>query len=263
MRLNSSVVAFHPDASDYEGTNLIRDWSSTLDVSVESLSDLEDLIVRVVDLNVQAGARSLKSALAYQRPLYVGPAKRAEAAVIFGTPPTRITAEQRSIFGDYITHLYMDIAREHGLVVQVHTGLARLGDSSPLQMLPLIEAYPGIVFDLFHGGYPWVHDVAAIAQNYPNVRLNLTWLPQISTEVAVTSLREWLQVMPQIDRISWGGDCHTVEEMYGSLLAARHVVARALTGLVDCGYIGLEEAADAARSILCGAGESIYRLSLV
>jgi hypothetical protein len=261
MRINSSVVAFHPDASDYEGTNLIRDWADPLGVSVESLADLEDLIERVVQLNLEAGARSLKSALAYQRSLHVRPAKRSDAARIFGARPDRITADQRDVFGDYVTQVFMDIAQRHNLVVQVHTGLARLGDSSPMRLIPLIEAYPNVVFDLFHGGYPWVHDVAAIAQNYPNVRLNLTWLPQISTEVAVASLKEWLQVVPQVDRISWGADCHTVEEMYGALLAARHVVARALADLVDCGYIDQDQALVAVASVLGGAGKSIYRIS--
>jgi hypothetical protein len=258
MRINSSVVAFHPDASDYEGTNLIRDWADPLGVSVDSLADLEELIERVVELNVEAGARSIKSALAYQRSLDVRPAKRQDAAVIFGTRPDRITSDQRAVFGDYVTRLFMDVAQRHELVVQVHTGLARLGDSSPMRLIPLIEEYPNVIFDLFHGGYPWVHDVAAIAQNYPNVRLNLTWLPQISTEVAVASLKEWLQVVPQINRISWGADCHTVEEMYGALLAARHVVARALADLVDFGYIDPDQAVVAANSVLGNAGESIY-----
>ncbi len=259
LRITSSVVAFHPDASDYEGCNLIRDWAEPLGIAVHQLSDLEELIERVLRMNLDAGARSLKSALAYERSLRVGPPKRRQAATIFGTRPDRTTAEQRRLFGDYVIHYYMDLARQHDLVVQVHTGMARLADSSPIHMLPLIEAYPEVTFDLFHGGYPWIHEVGAIAQNYPNVRLNLTWLPQLSTEVAVSALKEWLQVTPQVDRISWGADCWTVEEMYGALLAARHVTARALAELVDDGYVAIGDALSAAGSILSGAGDAIYR----
>src|SRR5665213_2264947 len=69
MRINSAVVAFHPEASDYEGANLIRDWAAPLGLAIGSLGDLDGLIERVVDLNLQAGARSLKSAVAYQRSL--------------------------------------------------------------------------------------------------------------------------------------------------------------------------------------------------
>ncbi len=260
IRINSSVVAFHPAASDYEGCNVIRDWEEAFDISVQTLSDLEDLINRLVRANVEAGARSVKSALAYDRPLLVRPTSRSAAAAVFGTPPDRLTEDQRLTFGDYIIHFYMELAQAHRLVVQVHTGLARLCDSSPLQMLPLIEAYPDLTFDLFHGGYPWIHDVAAIAQNYPNVALNLAWLPQISPEVAVAALKEWIQVVPQADRITWGADCHVVEDMYGSLLAARHVIARALAELVEDGYLSVDDALAEAASILHGAGEAIYRL---
>jgi hypothetical protein len=261
LRIDSSVVAFHPDAADYERCNIVSDWAEALDLSVSRLQDLEDLIYRVVKLNLQAGMRSIKLALAYHRTLRAWPTTRADAIAVFGTPPDRITPENRLTFGDYIIHFYMEIARQHDLVVQVHTGLARLPDSSPMLMLPLIEAYPGLTFDLFHGGYPWIHDVGAIAQNYPNVRLNLTWLPQLSTEAAVSALKEWLQVTPQADRITWGADCHTVEEMYGALLAARHVVARAMAELVDDGYLSMDEGVTAGRSVLGQGGEAIYRTS--
>jgi hypothetical protein len=260
IRINSSVVAFHPTASDYEGCNVIRDWGEAFDISVQTLTDLEDLIDRLVRTNVDAGARSLKSALAYDRPLLVGSTSRNAAAAVFGKSPDQITEDQKLTFGDYVIGLYMELARAHSLVVQVHTGLARLGDSSPLQMLPLIEAYPDLTFDLFHGGYPWIHDVAAIAQNYPNVALNLAWLPQISPEAAVAALKEWIQVVPQADRITWGADCHVVEDMYGSLLAARHVIARALAELVEDGYLSVDDALAEAASILFRAGEAIYRL---
>ena len=70
-------------------------------------------------------------------------------------------------------------------------------------MEPLLQEFPEVTFDLFHGGYPWIHEVAALAHNYPNVRLNLTWLPHLSTEAAVGAIKEWLQARPQADRISW------------------------------------------------------------
>lgn len=202
----------------------------------------------------------MKSALAYDRPLLVRPASRSEAAAIFGRQPHEATENDKQTFGDYVIGLYMELAQAHGLVIQVHTGLARLGDSSPLQMLPLIEAYPDLTFDLFHGGYPWVHDVAAIAQNYPNVALNLAWLPQISPEVAVSALKEWIQVVPQADRITWGADCHVAEDMYGSLLAARHVIARALAELVEDDYISVDQALSEAESILSKGAQAVYGL---
>lgn len=262
FRLNSSVVAFHPDASDFEGSNLIRDWGRELDTSVTTLADLEQLIDRVISLNVAAGSRSLKAAIAYDRTLAVEPVSRADAERVFGCHPDRVSPGERKAFGDYIIRLFLDRARELGLVFQVHTGLARLAGSNPLLLEPLLQDYPEVVFDVFHGGYPWIHEVAALAHNYPNVRLNLTWLPQLSTTLAAEALKEWLEVVPQVDRITWGGDCFTAEEAYGSLLAAREAVARALADLVDDGHLRMDTAMEAVRSVLATGGARIYGLDL-
>jgi uncharacterized protein len=124
-----------------------------------------------------------------------------------------------------------------------------------------LEAYPRVTFDLFHGGYPWMHEVGALAQNYPNVRLNLVWLPQLSTHAAVTTLTEWIQVVPQTRRISWGADCTTVEEMCGALLAARWVISRALSSLIDDDYIDLDVAIGAAQDILHDGAAEAYGLT--
>lgn len=258
FRIDSAVVAFNPSASDFEGSNLIRDWAEEFDLDVRSLTDLEDLITRLIDRNVAAGSRSLKAAIAYDRSLAVGPAPRADAERIFGRSLEAVTPEQQKLFGDYIIHFVLEQARARNLVFQVHTGLARLAGSNPLLLEPLLQEFPDVVFDLFHGGYPWIHDVAALAHNYPNVRLNLTWLPQLSTALAAEALKEWLQVVPQVDRISWGGDCFTAEEAYGSLLAARDAIAHALTDLIDDEFLDMETALLAARSILATGGARIY-----
>jgi uncharacterized protein len=258
LRINSSLVAFHPSASDFENSNLIRDWSSYFELEVGSLKDLEKLMDLVLEANLRAGCRSLKAAIAYDRTLEVGAPTPSYAGRMFGTPEECLTDRERLAFGDYVVHAWLRRAREHRLVFQVHTGIGRLSGSNPLLLEPLLQHYPDVVFDIFHGGYPWVHHVGALAHNYPNVRLNLTWLPQISTEVAVAALKEWLQVVPQVDRISWGADCSLVEEAYGSLLAARHTVARALSELVEDGFFDLSSAKRAARSILSGAGTAIF-----
>jgi uncharacterized protein len=260
FRISSAMAAYHPEASDYEGTNLIRDWSAAFDVHVTTLDALETLVDRVLESNLAAGARSLKLPNAYERTLAIGAVSRNTAAHLFGRHPSDVSAAERNAFGDYVLRFVFDRAREHDLVVQVHLGLARLEHSHPIALVPLLREFPEIVFDLFHGGYPWTSDVAALAHSYPNVRLNLVWLPLISTEIAVAALRQWIQVMPQSDRISWGSDARTAEEAYGALLAGKHTVARAVGHLVDDGYFPLSLGIETAESILAGAATRIYRL---
>jgi uncharacterized protein len=259
LRIDSSLVAFHESAHDFEGNNA-RSWSETLGVDVRTLDDLEELFIRLLDRNVAAGACSLKLCIAYDRTLRVERTSRRVAERVFGRSPDEVSREDALAFGDYVIRFYLDQARERGLVVQIHTGQARLDSSNPLLLEPLLQDYPDVVFDLLHGGFPWTAETAAIVHAYPNVRLNLVWLPQISSEAAVQALKVWIQVVPDVRHISWGGDARSPEEMYGGLLAGKHVLARAFGDLVDVGYIDTDTAIQGARTILHESGAQIYGL---
>jgi hypothetical protein len=185
---------------------------------------------------------------------------RTTAAGILGRSPADVSREDALAFGDYVIRFYLDQARERGLVVQMHTGQARLDSSNPLLLEPILQDYPEVVFDLLHGGFPWTAETAALAHAYPNVRLNLVWLAQISSEAAVQALKVWIQVIADVRHISWGGDARSPEEMYGGLLAGKHVLARAFGELVDVGYIDIDAAVDGARAILYDSGAETYGL---
>jgi predicted TIM-barrel fold metal-dependent hydrolase len=261
LRVSSAMAAHHPAAADYEGTNLINDWAEAFAVEVTTLDALEELIEKVLAANRAAGAPALKVPIAYERTLQVAPVAREQAARIFGRHPTAISEEQKLLFGDYVLRFLLDRARDHHLVIQVHLGLARLEHSHPLQLLPLLREFPDLVFDLFHGAYPWTKDVTALAHSYPNVRLNLVWLPLLSTDAAASALREWIQVVPQIDRICWGSDARTPEEAYAALLAGKHAIACAVGDLVDERYLSHALGVETAESILAGAARIIYGAS--
>jgi predicted TIM-barrel fold metal-dependent hydrolase len=183
---------------------------------------------------------------------------RDQVSMLFGRPSRSLTEDQRTAFGDHVIGFCLDFARAHDMVFQVHTGTARLAGSNPMNLIPVLERFPDVVFDLFHAGYPWTREAAALARAYPNVRINLTWLPNISVEVAVSVLKECLQAVPQGGRITWGADAKTPEEMYGSVRAIRYVVARALAELVDEGQMGLDDAKAEVEDILWRNAVRIY-----
>jgi hypothetical protein len=258
FRIDSCLVAFHPTASDHDTNNVVRDWGPHFGIDVTRLADVEDLIERLLIENIGAGGRSLKFAWAYDRTLSVRAPDRESAERAMGRAPGAIEPALQLAFGDYIVQHVLDRARDLGLVVQVHTGMGRLPGSSPLLLDPLLSSHPDVVFDLFHGGYPWTRESAALAHQHPNVRLNMTWLPQLSSEMTAQVIKEWIQVVPQTSRISWGGDCQTIEETYGSLLAARYAVSRAIGELVEERYITLDAGILLARDLICDGGRAIY-----
>jgi hypothetical protein len=258
MRIDSSVAAVDREASDYVGCNVIRDWAAEVGIDVRTLDDLEELITSLADASLQAGGRSFKAAVAYDRSLLVREVPRSEAAAVFGRGSGSPTHEERTVFGDHIIGFCLEIARARGMVFQVHTGTARLAGSDPTNLIPLLERFHDVTFDLFHIGYPWTREAAALARAYPNVRLNLTWLPNISMGVAVSVLKECLQAVPESGRITWGADAKTPEEMYGSVKAAKQVVARALGELVTEGQLSLDDALAEAERILWRSATEIY-----
>jgi hypothetical protein len=57
FRIDSCLVAFHPDASDHDTNNIVRDWAPHSEIDVTRLADVEDLIERLLTENVGAGGR--------------------------------------------------------------------------------------------------------------------------------------------------------------------------------------------------------------
>lgn len=260
LRVDSFLVAFHPAALDHDANNLVRDWAERFNIDVTRLADVEQLVDALIRENVAAGARSLKFAFAYDRTLAIGPADRALAETAMGRPASLVGPEAQRAFGDVIVRHMLDRAADLGLVVQVHTGMGRLPGANPMLLDPLLAEHPRVTFDLFHGGYPWTRESAALAHQHPNVRLNLTWLPQLTSAATVGIVKEWLQVVPRARRISWGGDCQSIEESYGTLLAFRWAASQAVGELVDEGYLSLEEAMDVIEDLQAGGGREIYGL---
>jgi hypothetical protein len=155
-RVDAAMSAFHPAANDYEGNNVARDRAAEYDMEVDDVLGLEQLVDKVFEASVKIGGKSLKLAQAYQRTLHLGEATREQAQAVFGTPPDEISTKDRLVFSDYMLRYQIERAIDLGLVLQIHTGMARLADSNPLLLEPMLQQYPRLVVDLFHGGYPWV-----------------------------------------------------------------------------------------------------------
>ena len=98
-----------------------------------------------------------------------------------------------------------------------------------MNLVPMIEKHPETKFVLFHGGYPWVEEVAALAHNYSNVYADICWLPAICTSAAERLLHSLIEAARDASTITWGGDCWLVTESYAHTLAARHVIKKVLS----------------------------------
>ncbi len=258
-RIDAFLVGYNREARDHDDNNA-RPYADSLGLSTETFDDYLHFVEVFIRRSLELGAVGLKCAIAYDRGLRFERVSKEKAAEAMNRTSEELTPDQICAFQDYVVHFALQRAQEHGVPFQFHTGLGSLIDSSPLRLRNLVEDYPNVRFDLFHGGYPWTGEVAAMALCYPNVYLDLCWLPLISPTAAVRALHEWLEVAPG-SRIVWGGDCWTVEEVYGAAHSVKAVIAQVLAEKVESGYIGEEVAIDLAWRILRRNALDLYALS--
>ena len=258
VRTDMFVKCFHPSQRDHDGNS---PWES-FPVKGLSFGEYMDYLINFHREKVKNGAVAFKLATAYERPISFRPVSYDKAAKIYLKYPKEVSKEDALAYGNYIVNRVCELASELGVPYQIHTGLAQLNGSNPMLLEPVIERFPDTMFVLFHGGYPWYHEIGALAHNHSNVYIDMVWLPLISTSAAVKALHEYIEIVPSISRIAWGSDTWTSEEAYGALLAYQHVVATVLAEKIETGYLDLHNTEILAEKLMYKNALQIYKLNM-
>jgi hypothetical protein len=223
------------------------------DFEILSLDDYLAFADRWFATFVERGAVCAKTANAYHRSIDYRKVTKEEASWLFARPSEALTPGERKRLEDYMFFWCVDKCAEYGLPLQIHTGYLAgnsrsLENGRPMKLLDVFQAFPQGQFSLFHGGFPWYQEIGAIAKSYPNVYVDLVWLPQISREAAVSALHQWLDCVPYT-KFFWGGDCTSIEDAVGSLECGRDVVGQVLAERVSAGRMNMALAREIARAI--------------
>ncbi len=216
---------------------------------IKSFDDFLEVVDLIFEEAVKAGAVGMKCTQAYVRKLRFEPVTRARAAAVFGLPPDVITESQQTEFEDYMMWRMAAMSASHDLPFQIHTGLGRPDGSNPMLLMNLIAGNPRTKFVLLHGGYPWIDDMAILAQTHRNVWIDASWLPTISPTVGRRAFAEWLDCVPA-DRILWGADSANPEAFYGAVVVTRRCLSEALADRVMRGTLREEQAIAIGRRIM-------------
>ncbi len=170
----------------------------------------------------------------------------------------------RNPLRDYVLDEVIRCAGEHELVICVHTGY--WGDFrtlDPLHMIPILERHPGVRFDFYHLGYPWVRESIMLGKIFRNVWLNFCWTHIISQRFAMDALDEAIEMVPMNKVIGFGGDyALPVEKVYGHMVMAREDMARVLAARIERGLLTEDDAKAIARKWLWENPKELYRLAL-
>jgi hypothetical protein len=202
----------------------------------------------------------IKTGLAYMRSLYFEKVSEREAEEVFNNMRNQETSKEPSFeeikaYQDFMFHKVVQLAGENKLPVQIHTGLQEGNDnvitnSNPTLLINLFREYKDVKFDLFHGAYPYVGELSAIAKNFQNVYIDMCWLHIISPYMARKALSEWLDSIPANKIFGFGGDYLFVEGVYGHSVIARENVARVLIEKIEEGSFNELEAINLAKALL-------------
>lgn len=213
----------------------------------------------------------IKSIHAYQRSIAFQKVTHHEAELVFNRirahPDHTLSLAEAQPLQDFLMFELAARAEAVGLPLVIHTGLQsgsgnRVLNANPLLLQTLLEEFPRARFDLFHGGMPWVREIAVLAKYFPGVHLNMAWMHIISPAQSRVALSEWLDLVPNTKIFGFGGDYHNVELVYGHLKMARQNIARVLAEKVQEGSFSRSEASRVARRLMFDNPNEFYRLGL-
>ena len=168
--------------------------------------------------------------------------------------------------GAWLVDRVIDIAPHYHLPVAIHVGInyncwSPVAPRNPMLIEHFLHRHRETVFDLYHAGIPWVREIAVLANQLPNVHLNLVWTHQISPYMTQQFLNEWIDLVPVNKIIGFGGDnCFGVEKTYGVLTMAKENIARALAIRVERKEMTEARAVAICRLWLYDNPKRIYRL---
>jgi uncharacterized protein len=195
------------------------------------------------------------------------PDQAAAAAAFSALAENRLTPAGAVDLGIWMTDRLLKKCGKEGLVVAVHCGLvwtvgADFYQYHPKSAFLMSLRHPQTTFDLYHAGIPWVREIAVMANQSPNIFLNMTWAYQISPDMMTHALNEWLDLVPVNKIIGFGSDAVPVEKTAGALDLSRECIAEALAArLQNRGTsLTLTRAANLCRLFLYDNPARIYNL---
>jgi hypothetical protein len=268
FNVTNLLCGFH--SSEYAEGNFFKSSDPTFDspylyasrrgLPLNSFDDYLELLSEMFVEAVKGDCVCLKSTAAYIRALYFENVSKDRAARAFGRKRSEMAPDEAKAFEDFIMWRLAELSARYELPFQIHTGDAKIQGSNPMLLVNLIEANPDTRFELFHGGYPWVQETGAIGMKYgSHVWINGVWLQAISYSMAKHAFNEWLEVMPS-NRITWGGDEHTAEGIYGETELNRHCWAEVLAGKISRGELAEDDARRIGSQILRDNALDLYPL---
>jgi len=226
-------------------------------VTVTSLATLREAFEAAFHAHGRR-AVAVKSQHAYARTLQWTHRSDAEAEAVLARSLAgrELEEDERLLLGDWCWEEGARLAGEYDLPFKIHTGYyAGSGYMDvdfirPGHLCPLLVKHKNVRWVLMHIGYPYDHEMLAMAKHFPNVWVDLCWAWSINPHASMAFVRSFLHAAPANKLFGFGGDTFwpTSAVAYGA--QARHWLTRTLQAEVDAGDFTEREAIDTATRLL-------------
>lgn len=240
----------------------------TAGMSIGTPEALGEAAARILERAVARGAVGIKDHRAYSRGLAFGRPDRTAAAALLRTIRSGGSVRgDETVLSDFVFDAILKRAADLDLTVAIHTGLLAGYYGSNAQarahaqlLAPLIERHPNVRFDLYHLNLPWVNELLAILQRFPNTTANCVWAQHLDPAAMEEFLLRSLGALPADRVLGYGSDGGGLLYVLATLALSRDVIAGALARLVDRNTISRAAALDVAKIWLLEAPCKAYRL---
>ena len=158
-------------------------------------------------------------------------------------------------FQDFVMNEICRLTEKSNLPIQFHTGklawnFQTVENTNPVHLTSLMQKYPRLKFDIFHGGIPYTGEFGVLANNFPNAFLDINGMLWTSFSITKRCVHEWIEMVPQ-NKILWGADSYRVlEGVLGQLLYFKKILSEVLAEKVYDGYFDEDFALEIAGKIL-------------
>jgi uncharacterized protein len=254
FRINPLFFGYSRAIFDHNDNNVFKLYN-------KEFSDIDDYILFIRNLiidKIKNGCVALKNAIAYDRDINYEKFSKNKAQKIL-KHKTKHKSEDVRAFQDYVFYEICKLAAELDIPIQCHTGLGCFNKTNALSMLNIIKDNPDTRFVLFHGGFPWSHDIVGLLHGFQNVYSDICWLPLLSPTAAESITHNLIEV-GTAEKICWGCDTWTSEESYGARIALNDLLAKVLSKKIENGYFGMNDAECIVENILYNNPKSLYKI---
>ncbi len=243
-------------------------------LNVSSFDELESKFELSLLSSLHGRIVAVKTIAAYRGGLSLEPVSRDEAAKDFQEFSRTLSSSkeaggririERCPFYHYFLFKTFELAADHDLPVQIHTGFGdtdlQLDQSNPVLLTPIFRSkrFARARFVLLHC-YPYVREASYLCSVFPNVYMDLSLGLGLGALNADSIILEALSLAPP-SKIFMGTDGHTIPEThwYGAW-SMKRALSNVLTRLVAEDFIGEEDALLSAEQMLFRNAGDLYDL---